>query len=91
MQSVTLPAIAIAALIIGGIVVLELFGTGDHNTAIGHIIAIGLVLINIVRSSQNGQRLGTLENAINGQTTERVSQAHVAGAAEGRRDRRDSE
>lgn len=89
MQSVTLPAIAIAALIIGAIVVLELAG-GDHNTAIGHIIAIGLLLINIVRSSQNGQQLGDLHDILNGQTTERVNQAHAEGVAQGRGER-DSE
>jgi len=82
MQSVTAPAIAIAALIIGGIVALELFGTGDHNTAIGHIIAIGLVLINIVRSSQNGQRLGDLHEAINGRMDEQLEQARQSGRVE---------
>jgi hypothetical protein len=89
MQSMTAPAIAIAALIIGAIVVLELAG-GDHNTAIGHIIAIGLLLINIARSSQNGQRLGDLHDAINGQTIERIDAAHAAGVAQGRGER-DSE
>lgn len=86
MRSVTAPAIAIAALIIGAIVVLELSG-GDHNTAIGHIIAIGLVLINIVRSSQNGRRLDDLQDAVNGQTTKRVGDAHAAGLAQGRAER----
>ena len=87
MQSVTAPAIAIAALIIGGIVALELFGTGDHNTAIGHIIAIGLLLINIVRSSQNGQRLGDLHEAINGRMDEQLAQARQIGRADAVRER----
>lgn len=86
MQSMTRLAVVMTALMIGAIVALEVFHPGDNSIAIGHILTIGIpttaALLGLVRSSQNGQRLDDLHEAVNGRMDQQLAQARVAGRTE---------
>lgn len=72
MQSLARSAVAVYTLAVAAIILLEIYHPGDNMTMIGHIVLLATQVLGVIRSSQNGQRLGTLEDAINGQTTERA-------------------
>lgn len=84
-------AVIMTALMIGAIVALEVFHPGDNSIAIGHILTIGIpttaALLGLVRSSQNGQRLGDLHEAINGRMDQQLAQARQIGRVEATRER----
>lgn len=84
MSSLVRSALIVYALAVVMIAALIFIQPGDNMTMIGHIVLLATTVLGVIRSSQNGRRLTELHDAVNGQTTERVKEAHAAGVAAGR-------
>lgn len=99
MQPTTIIRLAIVAAVvltvsmIGAVVALEVFRSGDNAIAIGHVLTVGVptvtVLIAFIQSANSAlrtqQRLEDLHEAVNGRMDQQLEQARAAGRMEARR------
>lgn len=101
MQPTTIIRMAIVAAVvltlsmIGAVVALEVFRSGDNSIAIGHVLTVGVptvtVLVAFIQSANSNlrtqQRLEDLHEAVNGRMDQQLIQARQIGRADAARER----